>query len=137
MSIPEFSVNESENFNSFGGLVILNEMHRKKNNTPVVIVTQYEIFGEGPLSKTSEAIDYECKEAFDNYKGMIIYSSTKDRWKEELSAGIPKILCKSKSKRQRVACKASAIWDSLLIANLSQPEAVMHSECRLRLWEKY
>ena len=59
-------------------------MKRKKNCTPVIIVTQYEIFGEGMSRKTAETIDLECKESFDNYKGIVIYSSTKNTWKEKL-----------------------------------------------------
>ncbi len=84
MSMPTFKITESKNFNSFGGIEFLREMKRKKNHTPVVIVTQYEIFGEGKSRKTAETIDRECKEGFENYKGIVIYSSTKNTWKEKL-----------------------------------------------------
>lgn len=84
MSMPTFKITESKNFNSFGGIDFLREMKRKKNYTPVIIVTQYEIFGEGISRKTAEAIDQECKDAFENYKGIVIYSSTKNSWKEKL-----------------------------------------------------
>ena len=84
MSMPTFKTQESENFNSFGGLDFLKEMKRKKNNTPVIIITQYELFGEGASRKTSETIDCESKEKFDNYKGIVIYSATDDSWKKIL-----------------------------------------------------
>jgi CheY-like chemotaxis protein len=84
MSMPTFKITERKNFNSFGGIDFLREMKRKKNCTPVIIVTQYEIFGEGMSRKTAETIDLECKESFDNYKGIVIYSSTKNTWKEKL-----------------------------------------------------
>lgn len=84
MSMPTFKITESKSFNSFGGIDFLKEMRRKKNRTPVIIVTQYEIFGEGISRKNAETIDQECKEAFENYKGIVIYSSTKNTWKEKL-----------------------------------------------------
>lgn len=90
MSMPTFQKSESRNFNSFGGIDFLKEMQRKKNQTPVIIVTQYEIFGEGVSRKTSEMIHEECKSLFENYVGIVIYSSTKNTWKEELLCAIGK-----------------------------------------------
>ena len=84
MSLPFFNSSESSNFNPFGGISFLREMRRKKIMTPVIIVTQYEIFGEGEFRKTSSIIDKECKIDFKNYKGIIIYSSVNNVWKEQL-----------------------------------------------------
>ena len=57
MSMPIFDISETSNFNFFGGITFLKEMKRKNIATPTIIVTQYEIFGEGPSQKTSESID--------------------------------------------------------------------------------
>lgn len=84
MSLPVFSSSESTNFDPFGGLAFLREMKRKNISTSVIIVTQYEIFGEGEFQKTSKVIDEECKKCFKNYKGIIIYSSVNNEWKEKL-----------------------------------------------------
>lgn len=84
MSMPTFKKQESENFNSFGGISFLKEMKRKKNITPVIIITQYELFGEGANRKTSDAIDQNCKEEFSNYKGIVIYSAVEHSWKKKL-----------------------------------------------------
>lgn len=84
MSLPVFSSSETTNFNPFGGIAFLREMRRKNITTPVVIVTQYEIFGEGEFQKNSKIIDEECKSDFLNYKGIIIYSSVNNEWKEKL-----------------------------------------------------
>ena len=59
-------------------------MRRKEITTPVIVVTQYEIFGEGEIQKTSKMIDEECKSKFDNYIGIVIYSSVNNEWKEKL-----------------------------------------------------
>lgn len=84
MSLPVFSSSESSSFNPFGGIDILREMRRKEITTPVIVVTQYEIFGEGEIQKTSKMIDEECKSKFDNYIGIVIYSSVNNEWKEKL-----------------------------------------------------
>lgn len=84
MSMPTFNISETNNFNSYGGLEFLKEMLRRKDKTPVVIVTQYAIFGEGQSKKTLEAIGEECKKSFENYKGIVLYSSTEESWKEKL-----------------------------------------------------
>lgn len=84
MSMPIFDLSESSNFNSFGGITFLEEMKRKKISIPTIIVTQYQIFGEGSSQKTSDSIDKMCQENFQNYKGLIIYSSLESNWKEKL-----------------------------------------------------
>lgn len=84
MSMPIFNLSESSNFNSFGGITFLEEMKRKKISIPTIIVTQYQIFGEGSSQKTSDSIDKMCQENFQNYKGLIIYSSLESNWKEKL-----------------------------------------------------
>ncbi len=84
MSLPLFDVSESSNFNAFGGISFLKEMRRRRITIPTIIVTQYEIFGEGKSQKTSETIDKQCKDEFENYRGIIIYSSGNNKWKEQL-----------------------------------------------------
>lgn len=84
MSLPMFDLSESKNFESFGGLTFLEEMKRKKSLIPTIIITQYEIFGEGSSQRTSNDIDEMCKEKFRNYKGLIVYSSSNSDWKEVL-----------------------------------------------------
>ena len=84
MSLPLFDKAESSNFNPFGGIKFLKEMKRKRIEIPTIIVTQYEIFGEGESRKTSEMTDIQCKEGFNNYYGLVIYSSINNKWKERL-----------------------------------------------------
>lgn len=84
MSLPMFDLSESKNFESFGGLIFLEEMKRKKTHIPTIIITQYEIFGEGSSQRTSSDIDEMCEAKFQNYKGLIVYSSSNSDWKEML-----------------------------------------------------
>ena len=91
MSLPTFSLDDSENFNPYGGIKFLEEMKRKNNKTPVIIITQYEIIGEGNNKKSSVDIDNECKDIFDNYIDMIIYSSSK-QWEDRLKKDLEEII---------------------------------------------
>ena len=84
MSLPMFDLSEAKNFEPFGGLIFLEEMKRKGALNPTIIITQYEIFGEGPAQRTSKEIDDLCKEKFPNYVGLIVYSSSNNDWKEQL-----------------------------------------------------
>lgn len=93
MSLPLFDKAESSNFNPFGGIKFLREMRRKQIDTPTIIVTQYEIFGEGESQKTSDMIDKQCKEDFNNYFGLVIYSSIDNKWKERLLKMIGDVYC--------------------------------------------
>ena len=91
MSMPVFDLSETKNFDHFGGVTFLKEMKRKRILTPTIIVTQYEIFGEGSTRKTSSSIDLDCKEQFPNYKGLILYSSTDNSWKESMVKSIGEV----------------------------------------------
>lgn len=84
MSLPIFDKEESSNFNSYGGIDFLKEMKRKRSNKPVLVITQYELLGEGLYQRTAHSIDEECKNTFDNYNGMIIYSSIDNSWEKDL-----------------------------------------------------
>ena len=84
MSLPTFNINDTENFKSFGGLDFLDEMKRKQIKTPTIIVTQYEVFGEGDSVKSSAQISEECKIKYENYKDIIIFSSSENSWREKL-----------------------------------------------------
>lgn len=91
MSLPLFDKDETSNFNSYGGMDFLREMKRKNDKKPVLIITQYELLGEGSYQRTSQSINEECMKSFENYNGMIIYSSIDNNWEEELYKKVRKI----------------------------------------------
>lgn len=69
----------------FAGKEIMLQMKRRNILTPVIIITQFENFGEGTekinlndLTKQVEDIQYS------GYKNTIFYNMTKDEWKDEL-----------------------------------------------------
>jgi len=69
----------------FAGKEIMLQMKRRNINTPVIIITQFENFGEGTdkinlndLTKQLEDIEYL------GYKKTIFYNMTQNKWQDEL-----------------------------------------------------
>ena len=57
--------------------------------TPVIVVTQFDKFGDSGESKTREELDRELAEAHPkNYRGMVYYNSALEGWKDELTNAI-------------------------------------------------
>lgn len=83
MSLPRFS-GDSSIFEPFGGIDIIKELERKKKVVPIIVITQYSIFGEGALTKTLEEIKQECQEYEVDFKDVIKYSRDDASWKIEL-----------------------------------------------------
>lgn len=92
MSLPLYNKKESANFNSYAGMDFLAEINRKKISTPTIVITQYEILGEGSNQRTAESINQELTKLYSNYLGMIIYSATDTSWKEKLFEKIEGLL---------------------------------------------
>jgi hypothetical protein len=88
--MPTFDKADMSNFRSYGGIDFLNEMKRKRITMPVIIITQYNIFGEGDKQTSVEEINNSCKLNYINYQGVIRYSQ--ETWKKELSDYIKNIL---------------------------------------------
>lgn len=88
MSMPTFSIKDSKNFDSYGGKSFLKEMRRKKIGIPVIVITQYDLFGEGASQKTADDLHEEFKKSFSNYKGMVKYSSIQNEWKISLKESL-------------------------------------------------
>ena len=68
----------------FGGRLVLREMQLRGINTPTVVLTQFDQFGDGPDEMTLEQLDRELKDAFKFYEGSIYYSASHETWAVEL-----------------------------------------------------
>lgn len=67
------------------GEYILEGMFLRDINTPVIVVTMYNVFGRRELS----AFDTELKSKYpQNYKSYVFYSSQRTDWKNELKKQI-------------------------------------------------
>ncbi|OFY91289.1 MAG: hypothetical protein A3K10_14130 [Bacteroidetes bacterium RIFCSPLOWO2_12_FULL_31_6] len=94
MQLPNFDIVEGEDgyrFRQLAGEDILKELRRKKKKTGIIIVTQFEKFGEG-----KEVIDIsDLKDRLrlnypENYIGTVFYSAKSEIWKEKIAKLISK-----------------------------------------------
>ena|ERR1700682_621775 len=76
----------------FAGRDILRQMDRKNVKAPVIVVTQFDKFGEHGETRTRDQLDRELLGAHPSiYRGMVYYNSGLEGWKEELAARIEAI----------------------------------------------
>ena len=89
MSLPLYdysSVDENENdFETFAGIDILEELDRKGRDDKVVIITAFDILGEGENEITMVQLDEELQEEYEDvYLGLIYYDSSSLEWRRSL-----------------------------------------------------
>jgi CheY-like chemotaxis protein len=94
MTLPTYEVNaddEGGRPRAFGGRDILLQMKRRGLATPVIVVTQFDKFGDRGESKTRAELDIELAKAHPIiYRGMVYYNSALEGWKDDLARAIEK-----------------------------------------------
>lgn len=89
MTMPTFDISIAQSGGSpfsFAGREILRQMKRKQIPTRVVVVTQFDIFGDGEDQLSLEELTTELKEDYpNNFIGSVYYSSRLEQWKHELA----------------------------------------------------
>jgi CheY-like chemotaxis protein len=71
---------------SYAGREILRQMDRFEIKTPVIVVTQYDLFGTGLETMSRKDLDkLLSKEHSDTYRGMVFYNAVEDAWKATLT----------------------------------------------------
>lgn len=85
MTIPLYDITPSDTGGRplpLGGRDILFTISRKKIQTKVIVVTQYESFEGTSLSQ----LDHDLQNSFSNlYCGSVYYNTTQNLWKEQLN----------------------------------------------------
>lgn len=88
MSLPNYDIKISERSGkerTYGGLDILHEIKRRKIESKVIIITQFDSFGEIGEKKSLEQLRLEIKSHnFENFKGLIHYDASSNDWEKEL-----------------------------------------------------
>jgi CheY-like chemotaxis protein len=96
MTIPTFDITTNDSggrAQAFGGELILSEMNRKSINSKVIVITQFDLFGEGEEQIGLRELDQRLINQFDNiYLGAIQYSISYNGWQELLKNKIDKLL---------------------------------------------
>lgn len=92
MTIPTFEITADEEGGrprAFGGRDILRQMDRHAISSPVIVVTQFERFGEGSEARSRAELDRELGRSHPAvYRGMVYYDSANQSWKEELARAV-------------------------------------------------
>lgn len=89
MSMPSFNASPSRSAGSplhFAGREILRQMKRRNIKTKVVVVTQFDIFGEGKDRMSLEELTDELRRDYpDLFLGTVYYNPKQEQWKGELT----------------------------------------------------
>jgi len=88
MSMPTFDISAEEpggRTQALGGRELLRDMARRNLVAPVVVVTQFDRFGQGRDEMTLAELNAELMEAYsDYYVESIYYNPADDEWKDRL-----------------------------------------------------
>jgi CheY-like chemotaxis protein len=89
MSMPTFDVSQADKggrHRAFGGRDVLDEITRRGCTSKVIIVTQFDIFGDGSDRKTLDELKNELEQAYpQSYVGAVYYHPALSSWQRELS----------------------------------------------------
>ena len=88
MTMPTFDISATENggrSQPFGGELLLFEMQRRQIHSKVIVITQFDLFGEGEDEINLRDLDIRLSAQFsNNYIGVVQYSISYTSWKEKL-----------------------------------------------------
>ncbi len=88
MTMPTFDVGGKEKGGRerrYAGRQVLHQLQRKRVETKVVVVTQFERFGEGPELITLDELRAELKREFPvNYVTTVFYQAADSQWMDSL-----------------------------------------------------
>ncbi|KWS41804.1 response regulator [Pseudomonas syringae] len=88
MTLPQYDLSPdepSDDTHIFGGQEFLAQMERFDVRTPVVVFTQFEVFGKPPNEMNLESLDLKLKAEYPGvYKGVVYYHSSINSWKQQL-----------------------------------------------------
>ena len=97
MSLPLYdysSEDENENdFETFAGIDILEELDRKGRADKVAVITAFDILGEGENEITMLQLDKKLREEYEEvYLGLIYYDSSSLEWRRSLQKLLEKLV---------------------------------------------
>lgn len=90
MSLPTFDIGPTEaggRPQGFGGVEVLREMERKDVVVPVVVVTQFEVFGEERMSIEELQSQLADKHA-STFAGLVFYEAATEQWRERFGSAV-------------------------------------------------
>lgn len=89
MSMPTYDKSPTESGGRprpFGGREILNQMESRGLAIPVIVVTQFETFGEDPTTLSLSELDDELRKNHEHiYRGAVYYNTALNNWRDDLA----------------------------------------------------
>ena len=96
MTIPHFEPGPDETggrTHDFGGKEFLRQLARREIKVPVIVVTQFPVFGKPGEELSLADLDKQLKESFsDNYLGAVYFNNAVQGWRDSLRDLISKAL---------------------------------------------
>jgi CheY-like chemotaxis protein len=100
MSMPSFDITADDDGGgkqAYAGREILRKMHRRGVVVPVIVVTQFDQFGDPGSVVTLGELDVRLRTAHpDVYTGSVFYSAGSDSWKADLTTRLTAVVEKGK-----------------------------------------
>lgn len=89
MSLPLYDYNTEEDdendFETFAGIDVLDELIRTERDEKVVVITAFDVLGEGENIITMQQLDEKLKNDYQKiYLGLIFYNSSSLEWRRAL-----------------------------------------------------
>jgi DNA-binding NarL/FixJ family response regulator len=89
MTMPTFDISAEEDGGrpqAYAGRELLRHMRRRNVQTPVVVLTQFDRFGEEAEFSTLADLDADLRmQHAGNYRGAIFYDTVYESWRSELA----------------------------------------------------
>lgn len=101
MSLPTYDISMREEggpFLAYAGEEVLGEMQRRRIRTNVIVVTQFNSFGEGRDKMSLEQLRKRLSDRFkENYIKTTFYEASEKNWKDEISLEVKSIVNQRKT----------------------------------------
>ena len=98
MTMPTFDISADEpggELKGYGGWEILEELDRRGICVPVIVITQFDRFGDQANALTLQELDARLSRDYpDMYFGAVFYNSAREGWKADLERRIQGLLSK-------------------------------------------
>lgn len=92
MTLPNYDLEEGNlnaSMQAFGGEEFLRQSKRFNLRPRVIVVTQFETFGDASEAKDRDELNAELQEAFPEvYCGMVYYHASINAWSDELETAV-------------------------------------------------
>lgn len=76
---------DSNEFDTFGGIAVLDEIDRRLLNSRVIVITAFDTLGQGHSQLSLGQITVDLKEEYpDNFIGSVYYNISSLTWKQNL-----------------------------------------------------